>query len=38
MISSLFLHESFRKLTAGQDEQLFFVTGSEIDGVLVLDQ
>jgi hypothetical protein len=37
-ISSLFLHESFRKLTADQDEQFFFVTGSEIDGVLVLDQ
>ncbi|MBV9156684.1 MAG: hypothetical protein JO097_10520 [Acidobacteriaceae bacterium] len=37
-ISSLFLHESFRRLTADQDEQFFFVTGSEIDGVLVLDQ
>src|ERR1035438_7284050 len=29
-VSSLFLHESFRKLTADQDEQFFFVTGSEI--------
>lgn len=37
-VSSLFLHESFRKLTADRDEQFFFVTGSEIDGVLVLDQ
>ncbi len=37
-ISSLFLHESFKKLTADQDEQFFFVTGSEIEGVLVLDQ
>lgn len=37
-VSSLFLHESFRKLTADQDEQFFFITGSEVDGVLVLDQ
>jgi hypothetical protein len=37
-VSSLFLHESFRKLTADQDEQFFFVTGSEVEGVLVLDQ
>lgn len=37
-ISSLFLHESFKKLTADQDEQFFFITGSEIGSVLVLDQ
>jgi hypothetical protein len=37
-VSSLFLHESFKKLTADEAEQFFFVTGSEIDGVLVLDQ
>lgn len=37
-VSSLFLHESFKKLTADQDEQFFFITGSEVDGVLVLDQ
>lgn len=37
-VSSLFLHESFRKLTADQDEQFFFITGSEVEGVLVLDQ
>ena len=37
-VSSLFLHESFKKLTADRDEQFFFVTGSEIEGVLVLDQ
>ena len=37
-VSSLFLHESFKKLTADRDEQFFFVTGSEIGGVLVLDQ
>lgn len=38
MVSSLFLHESFKKLTADQDEQFFFITGSELDGVMVLDQ
>src|SRR5881396_1197607 len=38
VVSSLFLHESFKKLTADPDEQFFFITGSEIDGVLVLDQ
>jgi len=37
-VSSLFLYESYRKLTADQDEQFFFVTGSEVDGVRVLDQ
>lgn len=38
VVSSLFLHESFKKLTADPDEQFFFITGSEIEGVLVLDQ
>ena len=37
-VSSLFLHESFKKLTADFDEQFFFVTGSEIQDVFVLDQ
>ncbi len=37
-VSSLFLHESFRKLTADQDEQFFFITGTEIESVMVLDQ
>jgi hypothetical protein len=37
-VSSLFLHESFKKLTADQDEQFFFITGSEVEGVFVLDQ
>jgi hypothetical protein len=37
-VSSLFLHESFRKLTADEDEQFFFITGTEIEGVMVLDQ
>jgi len=37
-VSSLFLFESFKKLTADRDEQFFFVTGSEIEGVMVLDQ
>jgi hypothetical protein len=38
VISSLFLHESFKKLTADQDEQFFFITGAEVEGVFVLDQ
>jgi hypothetical protein len=37
-VSSLFLYESFKKLTADPDEQFFFVTGTEIEGVRVLDQ
>ncbi|HXS95076.1 MAG TPA: hypothetical protein VN736_10755 [Candidatus Limnocylindrales bacterium] len=37
-VSSLFLQESFKKLTASADEEFVFITGSEIDGVLVLDQ
>jgi hypothetical protein len=37
-VSSLFLHDSFKKLTADRDEQFFFVTGAEVEGVLVLDQ
>jgi len=37
-VSSLFLHDSFKKLTADQDEQFFFVTGAEVEGVLVLGQ
>jgi hypothetical protein len=38
VISSLFLHECYRKLTADPDEQFFFITGSEVDGAHVLDQ
>ncbi|HEV8414582.1 MAG TPA: hypothetical protein VGQ49_13385 [Bryobacteraceae bacterium] len=37
-VSSLFLHECAKKLTADPDEQFFFITGSEIEGVHVLDQ
>jgi hypothetical protein len=37
-VSSLFLCESYKKLTADKDEQFFFVTGSEVEGVHVLDQ
>lgn len=37
-VSSLFLYECFKKLTADQNEQFFFITGPEINGVLVLDQ
>jgi hypothetical protein len=38
LVSSWFLHESFRKLTADPDEQFFFITGTEVEGVYVLDQ
>jgi hypothetical protein len=37
-VSSLFLHDCKKKLTADQDEQFFFITGSEVEGVNVLDQ
>jgi hypothetical protein len=37
-VSSLFLHECAKKLTADASEQFFFVTGSEVEGVYVLDQ
>lgn len=37
-VSSLFLHESFKKLTVDQNEQFFFITGAEVGEVLVLDQ
>ena len=37
-VSSLFLHECYKKLTADQDEQFFFITGSEVECVHVLDQ
>jgi hypothetical protein len=38
MVSSWFLYESFKKLTADPDEQFFFITGTEVEGVFVLDQ
>lgn len=37
-VSSLFLYESFRKLTADPNEQFFFITGAEVESVHVLDQ
>ncbi len=37
-VSSLFLHDCFKKLTADPDEQFFFITGAEVYGVHVLDQ
>lgn len=37
-VSSLFLHECFKKLTADPDEQFFFITGAEVNGAYVLDQ
>lgn len=38
VVSSLFLEACFRELTADDDEQLFFITGAEIDGACILDQ
>jgi hypothetical protein len=37
-VSSLFLHDCYKKLTADKNEQFFFITGSEVEGMLVLDQ
>jgi len=38
LVSSWFLHECFKKLTADPNEQFFFITGSEVDGIHILDQ
>ena len=38
VVSSYFLHECLRKLTADQSEQFSFITGVEVDGALVLNQ
>jgi hypothetical protein len=37
-VSSLFLHDNFQKLTADRNEQFVFITGTEVNGVFVLDQ
>jgi hypothetical protein len=37
-VSTLFLHESFKKLTADRDEEFFFITGNVVGEVFVLDQ
>ena len=37
-ISSLFLDECYKALTADRDEQFFFLTGAIVNGVNVLDQ
>ena len=37
-VSSMFLADAYKKLTADQDEQFVFITGAEVDGNLVLDQ
>jgi hypothetical protein len=37
-VSSLFLHDCFKKLTADPYEQFFFITGTEVNGVHVPDQ
>jgi hypothetical protein len=38
LVSSWFLHECFKKLVADQNEQFFFITGTEVEGMNVLDQ
>jgi hypothetical protein len=38
VVSSLFLHECFKKLTADRSEQFSFITGIEIAGAFVLNQ
>jgi len=38
VVSSLFLTDCFKKLTADRDEQFVFITGAEVDGTAVLDQ
>lgn len=37
-VSSLFLHECYKTLTADRDEQFFFLTGAVVNGINVLDQ
>lgn len=37
-VSSIFLHECFKQLTADKKEQFFFITGPEVDGVMVLSK
>lgn len=38
VVSSYFLHECFKKLTADQSEQFSFITGVELEGTRVLNQ
>ena len=37
-VSSLFLHECYKALTADRDQQFFFLTGTVVSGTHVLDQ
>jgi hypothetical protein len=37
-VSSWFLHDCFKKLTADAHEQLVFISGAEVEGVMVMDQ
>jgi hypothetical protein len=37
-VSSIFLHECFKQLTADKKEQFFFITGPEVDGTMVLSK
>jgi proteasome lid subunit RPN8/RPN11 len=38
VVSSLFLYECFAQSTADEKEQFVFITGSEVNGTMVLDQ
>ncbi|MGH9660743.1 MAG: hypothetical protein ACRD96_19495, partial [Bryobacteraceae bacterium] len=38
VVSSMFLEQCFRDLTADANEQFFFITGAEVEDVSVLDQ
>ena len=38
VVSSLFLHECFKPLTADPKEQFVYITGPEVDGVMVLSK
>jgi hypothetical protein len=35
---SLFLHEAFKKVDRRQERTVIFITGTEVEGVFVLDQ
>jgi hypothetical protein len=37
-VSSLFLHDCWKKLTADPEEQFFFITGAQVERIHVLDQ
>ena len=38
VVSSYFLHDAYKRLCADENEQFYFITGMEVEGVKVLDQ